>query len=252
MTQTEPSYGFMTINKETNNIINEIYQWKDNVLYTASMMKIVFLGLFLEYGYDDLHTRVAINNNHKEVWGILDSLVYEDETSYNTLLLLMIVISDNTATNIIYEYLIRKIWDISQTILQKFGFTNTKAFDLTDPITFDYGSGQSTPYEFIRIMKYFFYDSVHADYIREILSKQYVKGRWLRYLDRKDFISTWNKTGQIDTVINDCGFLETQESYILYVVFYPIDHVPEFLYDVENDIYKKIWHIVKEYVSKTI
>ena len=238
----------MSIDKNTGTVKYEKYHHKNTTLYTASMMKVVFAWFFLEYCYEELNNTVSILDEYKEVWWVLDSVKNEDTITYNALILLMIVISDNTATNIIYKRLTEKLWDLSAFIGKKFQTYSIQVFDLMDSYSAEYWSWQSNPYEFMKLLQYFFYEFKHSNYLKEILSKQYIKWRGLRYLDVKNFVSAWNKTGQIDLMINDCWFIETADSFMIYTVFCPADNIVEFLYDVENKIYKKIGRIVYKHI----
>jgi beta-lactamase class A len=101
----------------------------DKLYYTASTIKVVLLGLFLEYCEELLDQETNISLKDKFIGGIL----YETHTkkiSYELLLYLMITISDNTATNIIFETLTQKLGNITIALQQKFHTLHTKFFDL--------------------------------------------------------------------------------------------------------------------------
>jgi hypothetical protein len=100
----------------------------------------------------------------------------------------------------------------------------------------------------MKMFHYYVLESPHKDTIKKLLSYQYIKWRGLRYIDDKRFILSWNKTGQLDDMINDCWFLETKDELYLYVMFMKVPkHLP-YQYEVENEYYKVIGNLIKKAV----
>ncbi|MDR0860300.1 MAG: class A beta-lactamase-related serine hydrolase [Candidatus Peribacteria bacterium] len=167
--------------------------------YTASTIKTIFCGLFLEYCSDLFYNIVPVLPKYQLAGGFLNEVGPDNQVSYEILLYLMIVISDNTATMIIYEALTKKLGDLATFLQKKFSLTETTIFDAR--INYDYAL--STPNEFGKLLNYFLITSPQKEVLKKILSLQYVKGRGLRYIDDTSILLSGNKTGQLDDMIND-------------------------------------------------
>ena len=239
------------IDKKSWKILNQTFKNPDTTFFTASTIKIVFAGLFYEYCSSELSKTVKINNKDKFIGGILHWIEWEQEISYEILLNLMIVISDNTATNIIFDKLTATLWDLNTFIRKEFKLEKTTIFDLRTQKGLDYiyGSGESTTQEFWVLMRYFLFESKYANKVKDLLSKQYITGRWLRYIDNQTVINSWNKTWQLDDMINDCWFIETKNAIFLYTIFMKVLTKMNYEYSVENKYYKKIWKIVLDFFN---
>jgi len=213
--------------------------------HTASTVKTVFCGLFLENCSNLLHNIVPIQSQNKLAGGFLNEISEQNQVSYEVLLYLMIIISDNTATMTIYNTLLERLWDLTKFLQQHFSTSKTQIFDARN----NYDYALSTTQEFGMLLNYFLVHSPYKDTIKNILSHQYVKGRGLRYIDDKKFILTGNKTGQLDDQINDCWFLETENEIYLYTIFMKTPTAIPFQYGVENEYYKIIGKLIKECIS---
>lgn len=238
--------GIYKINKKNWKLLDNIFQNPNKLFYTASTIKIVLAGLFYENCLAEFNKTIKVKNKDKSIWWILYNTKWEILISYDVLINLMITISDNTATNIIFDKLTSKLWDLSIFIAKKLNLKNTKIFDIRKQKKLDYmyGSWESTPQEFLILLKYFLFDSKYAKEIRKIMSNQYIKGRWLRYFDKNKFIDTGNKSWQLDDMINDCWFIETKNEIFLYTIFMKVPKNSEYEYEVENKYYKNIWKII--------
>jgi beta-lactamase class A len=153
----------------------------------------------LEYCSDLFYNIVPVLPKYQLAGGFLNEVGPDNQVSYEILLYLMIVISDNTATMIIYEALTKKLGDLATFLQKKFSLTETTIFDAR--INYDYAL--STPNEFGKLLNYFLITSPQKEVLKKILSLQYVKGRGLRYIDDTSILLSGNKTGQLDDMIND-------------------------------------------------
>lgn len=218
----------------------------DKTYYTASTIKTIFCGLFLEYCEDLLYQTISIPLENRLAGGFLSEVNEQNKVSYEILLYLMIIISDNTATITIYEALCERFGDITNFLAEKFWTKETRIFDARTH--YDYAT--STASEFWKLLHYFLIQSSKKDFIKKILSYQYVKGRGLRYIDSEKFILAGNKTGQLDDMINDSGFLETKDEIYLYNIFMKVPKDIPFQYGVENEYYQAIGKIIREAIDQ--
>jgi beta-lactamase class A len=245
--------GFLKISKKTWKELDSIFLNADTIFYTASTIKIVLAWLFYENCRSELHKITKIKNKDKFIWWILYNIKWKTEISYEILIHLMLTISDNTATNSIFDKLTSELWDLTTYVSKKFNIKNTKILDLSKQNNSKHiiWSWKSTPQEFSQLLKYFLFDATYAKKIRDIMTNQYITWRWLRYFDKNNFESIWNKSWQLDDMINDCWFIENKKEIFLYNIFMKVPKKSEYEYQVENKYYKKIWKIILDSFKKT-
>lgn len=159
--------------------------------------------------------------------GILKNLEPGIELTSKNLLILMIIISDNIATNLIIDYL--GLDNINETI-KKFGFINSKMFSKIDLTKYN-KVGETTPYEYaklfegyltnkffnediskeiIEIFKMQKYNSVITNFIPKQYFNKQGESNFINYIASK----SGKMSGKIfdiptDTIINDGGIIST-------------------------------------------
>jgi beta-lactamase class A len=150
---------------------------KEKAFYTASTIKTVFLGMFLEHCSELLYQEVELSEKDKFIGGICYELKGKTRMTYEMLLWLMICISDNSATNIIFDTLTKKLGDLTTFLQKTFATQKTEVFDLKQQNGASYikGSGKSTAQEFMKMFHYYVLESPHKDTIKKLLSYQYIK-----------------------------------------------------------------------------
>lgn len=186
--------------------------------------------------------------------GILKDLEPGIELTSKNLLILMIILSDNIATNLIIEYL--GLDSINETI-KRYGFDNTEMFNKIDLKTYN-KVGVTTAYEYAKLFKGYLTNEFFSEEIsREIIEifkmqkynsvltkfipKQYfnknVECKVIKYIASK----SGKMSGKIfdiptDTIINDGGIISTINGDYVIAIFakenYDKNRIKEF--DVAN------------------
>src|SRR6478672_6841397 len=169
--------------------------------------------------------------------GILQDLSTDDRFSVRDLMMLMIVLSDNTATNLILD---RIGGDAVNARMAKLGLVHTRvmrkilgkgaAAGITEegakPENKKWGLGRSSPQEMVtlleRIYKGELIDKASSDAMLAILKKQRDHNGIAR--DMKD-ITVANKTGALDHLRSDVGIVYSAGGPIAMAI--TVDNIPE-------------------------
>lgn len=195
----------------------------DLVYETASCIK-TFILLVLAKGIEDQGYSkdqiIPLKADHYiSGSGILRSLSHAVSLSIEDMATLMIIVSDNVATNCLIDWL--GLEQINEGI-EKFGFKNTR---LLHPINFDqyHDLGCTTAREygllFEGLLSGKFLEPTMAKWVLEILSKQKYQSMFVKamapalldedYLSSQGQVTILSKSGALDQVRNDGGIVRT-------------------------------------------
>ncbi|MDD2376735.1 MAG: class A beta-lactamase-related serine hydrolase [Clostridia bacterium] len=221
---------------------NEIKFHSDDIFETASCIKLFILIEYYRQVSDGLKNRKDIMEYTKEDnisninSGIISSLEFGLKMTSKDYAILMIICSDNIATNKLIDYL--GIENINNTI-QKLGFKETIIFNKIDFSIYK-KLGQTTPYEYAlaynKILSKELYSEDICNEILDILKKQknndmLIKGLPLydvlfkgedeskiKYIASKSGAIAW-ETDEIDNVRNDGGIISTNIGEYIISIF---------------------------------
>lgn len=222
---------------------------EDEIYETASVIKsFILLDLFeqVERGDKSLEDQLVFKEEFRvDGSGVLHSMLSGLKMSAENFAILMIIVSDNTATNIMIDYL--GIDRINETI-EKYGFTDTR---LLNPIDWD----EYEDLGLITARDYgeFFYKLYNGELVSpkasekmiEIFKKQHYNSMlvrdfpqyYLSYEDstrKEDFeISVASKSGSMNACRNDGGIIYTPLGDYVLVLFHKDFHDP--LYHSEHE-----------------
>ena len=186
----------------------------DRKVKTASVIKLpilVHLALCVSEGRADWNETLELTEAEKVGGaGVLAGMTAGLKLSLHDLAYLMTVISDNTATNTLIEYL--GVAPVNER-MRNFGLTETrllrKSYSPDTPESAIYGMGVTTPNEMLRLLLLLHEkqigDSGANDAITNFLRQQQIRDRIPRYLP-----ADWQylgKTGGVDGVRNDVGIV---------------------------------------------
>jgi beta-lactamase class A len=200
---------------------------------TASTIKTFILGtLFdeVEKGRKSLFDMlVYTKENEIDGSGILKSLDYGVELTVKNVVTLMIIVSDNIATNMMIDYL---GLDTINSFIQCHGFTDTKLHNKID-FTKYHQLGTTTPRDYGRIFEMICKEelvSVEASkQMLEIFKKQHYNSTLTKsfpqyFLDSEDtgeeeLIYVASKSGSMNACRNDGGIISTPYGKYVIVLF---------------------------------
>lgn len=208
---------------------------QDSVFSSASVIKIYILGALFEAvleGRKSLEDTIVVHNSEKVAGtGLLKELTSPVFLSVYDLAVLMIIVSDNVATNLLIDYL-EGCGTVNRFIV-RCGLEKTVLNRKTSPVPQASALGTTTPAEtagFLKkILRREILDEVCCEMFIDILRKQQLKSGFLRNLPldleypensgmpfRFDSAS---KTGSIAGVRNDVGFLFFGDAGYLFSAF---------------------------------
>ncbi|OLR64756.1 serine hydrolase [Peptoniphilus porci] len=196
----------------------------DKRMQSASMIKLLIMLTLLkkvEEGEISLDEKIKLEKEKRvEGSGILKELSYDHLFSIRELLTLMIIISDNFATNILIGKIgmdeinrTAKDFGLKKTILQR----NMMDLDAKERGLDNYTSSD----DILKILKSIYEKNFLGEDMSklaiDILLKQQERDRLQRYL--KEDLKIANKTGDLDNLENDGGIFFTEnKNYILVVL----------------------------------
>jgi beta-lactamase class A len=202
---------------------NIIEKNADEEFETASCVKIFVLTELLRRVHEktlDLNQKLVYKkNNYIDGSGVIRSLSEGLELSLIDYATLMIIVSDNIATNILIEFL--GIENINKTIVS-FGLKQSKIHNKINFEKYD-KLGTSTPREYAKIFELAYKNELYSKEISEkfieILKKQHYNTMMTRdiapyYLDSEDtgdeeLICFATKSGSMNACRNDGGLVYT-------------------------------------------
>lgn len=234
--------GVAAINLTTG---EEVYYNADTLFSTASLIKTpILVELYRQYeiGMLDPLRRIQIDTtNIYPGSGILQHMTLPNTITLQDAALLMIILSDNTATNLVFDQLgpdHQAQLDAVNTMMQTLGLSNTEM--LNKPFGFDtrqdtdfarrYGIGASTPREMMRLMQMFARGGVvspdaSADMIAIHKNQVYTDYVPLYLPAYEDTLSFALKTGAISRARTDAGLIFSPGDTIAYAVM--VDRVDD-------------------------
>jgi beta-lactamase class A len=204
---------------------------------TASVIK---LPIMVEAFYQAREGRRSLDSlllldkdNMVQGSGILQDLSDGLILSLRDALTLMIVLSDNTATNMVIDAV---GIDAVNSRMEKLGLAHTKLFKkvfLPPPKPSEYqkkfGLGVTTPEEMLKLLEMLargdLVDKASSEAMISILKKQRDRDQIPRYISYDDLgesargIQVANKTGALDRVRNDVGLVFTRKGTYLMAIF---------------------------------
>lgn len=199
---------------------------------TASTIKLaVLVEAFLQIKEGKLHLADPIVLQAAERVGgsgILQDMQPGMRLTFQDALTLMIVESDNTATNLVLD---RVGIPAVNTRMAALGFANTKVFKkvfvpLGRPLTDEereFGLGVTTPDEMVRLLAMIethkVADAESCDRMIAILKKQRDLNSLQRYLMGEPKVSIASKSGALDDVRNDVGLVYAPAGTLAIAVF---------------------------------
>ena len=221
----------------------------DKQVPSASMIKLlILLKAFDEChkGKLNLEDTISLDDYERvDGSGILKELYRNHKFSIRELLILMIIVSDNTATNILIDLLgreeINKIGHdlgLEKTILQR---------KMMDSLAKEKGLDNFTSSnEILKLLKMIYEKNfINEDYSElalDILLRQQERDRLQRYLPEDLKIA--NKSGDLDNLENDGGiFFTKNKNYILVVLVNQAESnvlAKEIIGEISLKIYKEI------------
>ncbi|MCX7695547.1 MAG: class A beta-lactamase-related serine hydrolase [Caloramator sp.] len=201
-----------------------VFEFKsDKVFSSASTIKVpILLALFNKElnGELDLNKRISLKEgDFVGGAGILNLLNKNNTYTILDLAKLMIVLSDNTATNVIIDLLgidyinnYFKEVGLEKTILQRRMmdfYMKNKGFD-------NYTTARDLGIVFEKIYKKEILNSYYCDLAIKILKEQKLKGGLDRYIGEKYKIA--HKTGDLKKLEHDCGIIFKEEPIVIVVL----------------------------------
>ncbi len=194
-----------------------IYMNSHDVFQSASLIKIpILLSVLLAYKKGDINIQkqVTISNENKVGGsGVLQALSNGLTLSVKDLMTLMIIVSDNTATNFLIDLV--GIEAINGTF-QEMGLKQTKLNrKMMDFASIEQGKdNQTTPGEMILCLKLVnqFNEHFRVDGLniaKDTLKHQQYREKLPALVD-EDKIMVFNKTGELSNVEHDCAIFDYQ------------------------------------------
>lgn len=205
----------------------------DEKYETASTIKTYILGALYEEvakGRKRLDDMLKYTKeNETEGSGILNSLDYGVELTVKNTATLMIIVSDNIATNMIIDYL---GLDTINAFIQSHGFKDTRLHNRIDFTEYD-RLGTTTPGDYGRFFELLCQEELvsagASEEMLEIFRKQHynaaiTKGFPQYFLDSEDtgeeeLIYVASKSGSMDACRNDGGIVSTPYGKYVIVLF---------------------------------
>jgi beta-lactamase class A len=200
--------GFYIKDKNSNKVIK--YN-ENNVFETASCIKVFILVEYFKQVYEN---KISINDYFEYTKddnkpglnsGIISSLDYGLKLTSKDYATLMIIYSDNIATNKIIKYL--GIENINNTI-KELGFNNTDICNELDIVKY-HKFGNTTPYEYAKIFEMLLDGKVINETISnnclEVLKKQKHNDMIVKYLPINDLLFKGEETSNIKYIASKSG-----------------------------------------------
>jgi beta-lactamase class A len=229
---------------------------------TASTIKLPILcalASLVEQGKVRWDDRIVLKPDDKVTGsGVLGSMADGTDLTVRNLAILMIIVSDNTATNLILD---RISADAVNDYLDSIGIHDTRSnrkvrgdgSQLKDPSGWSkaglleknkkYGLGVSTPRDMVRILEMLAEGKIvspeaSAD-ILDILKMQQVRGGLARHAP--EGLEVASKSGSLDALRSDVGIVYDKEGPIAMAI--TVDDMPEIDYSPDNVGEVLIWDI---------
>ncbi|MCH4887468.1 serine hydrolase [Acidaminobacter sp. JC074] len=213
---------------------NQVIAKDEDLLYeTASCIKAFILLVIakkVQDGHLDKKEIISIREEHYIGGsGILKDLSLNVSLTLEDLSTLMIIVSDNTATNCLIDLL---GMDAINESISKFGFKSTKLLNILDFDQYD-TLGQTTALEYGRLFEGLlnerFLNHDMNTWVLDILSKQKYQSMFTKsmppslldedYLSDEKAVVIMSKSGSFDHVRNDGGIVRTDIGDYVLILF---------------------------------
>ncbi len=183
--------------------------------------------------------------------GVLSEFSDNTKIDLRTALNLMIVVSDNTATNLVLE---RVTSDAVNKRMESLGFPNTKSIRrvfgtdkdskvATDPVIRNFGLGMTTPKEMVGLLEMLengkLVSPEASKGMLDILRRQQYKDGIGR--NALDTVPIASKSGTLDRLRSDVGIAYTRRGRIVMAI--TVDDMPVVHYATDNEGSLMIWKI---------
>jgi beta-lactamase class A len=192
--------------------------------------------------------------------GVIRALDDGTELTVRNLATLMIIVSDNTATNLILE---RITADAVNDYLDSIGLTQTRSnrkiaggaspgWSRTGQLDDNkrFGLGVSTPREMVKLLELLHQGKIvsaeASKHVIEVLEKQQVKAAIGRHAPREWKVAS--KSGTLDALRSDVGIVYTKSGPIAIAI--TLDDMPETDYSPDNVGEKLIWELTQALVNE--
>lgn len=226
----------------------------DEPVRTASTIKLPIMATVFQHvaqgkvKWDD--EIILTKEKKKGGSGILFEFSDNTKLDLRSALHLMIVVSDNSATNLVLDKVsadsvneFMATLGLKQTLsLRKvFGGGESKAF--ADPVNIPFGLGKSSPRDMVRLLEMLERGEVvskeaSAEMIAILKRQQLKDGLWRGVPDN---ISTASKSGALDALRSDVGIIYSPNGRIAMAI--TIDNMPLVAYNQENAGLALIWKL---------
>lgn len=231
----------------------KVYELRaDERVRTASTIKLaIMIEVFAQVAENKLKLSDKIALKGKQGGsGILGEFSEGTEIDLKTLVNLMIVVSDNTATNLILD---KVTADAVNARMERLGFNNIRSLRkiggggeakiANEGINRLFGIGSSTMREMGRLMEMLERGEIvskqaSADMIAILRRQQYTDGIGRGLLDTTPIAS---KSGALDRLRSDVGIIYTRRGRIAMAI--TIDEMPIVYYNQENPGLKMLWRL---------
>ncbi|MCS7082561.1 MAG: class A beta-lactamase-related serine hydrolase [Bacteroidetes bacterium] len=249
----EARYG-LTLGVAARNLSTDqtLYYKADTLFPTASVIKLpVLVELYRQYARGYLHPRDTVLLDSSRLYpgsGVLRYLSVPRMLSLEDAAVLMIILSDNTATNLVFDKLgphhEARLDSVNRT-LRALGLEKTtmhnKPFSVrtrkNTPQALRYGIGMSTPREMLLLLSKLARGEVISPEASRAMIEILLRQQWTelapRYLPvEADSLKIAHKTGAISTARSDVGIIFTPRDTIVYAVM--TDHVSDPRWTIDN------------------
>lgn len=224
----------------------------DERVRTASTIKLaIMVEVFAEIAEGNLKwTDKFTLKNRQGGSGILGEFTEGSEIDLKTLVNLMIVVSDNTATNLILD---KVTSDAVNARMEQLGFANIRSLRkiggggdariASEGVNRLFGIGVSTMREMARLLERLERGEIvskqaSAEMIAILKRQQYTDGIGRGLLDTTQIAS---KSGALDRLRSDVGIIYTRRGRVVMAI--TVDEMPVVQYNEENPGLKMLWHL---------
>lgn len=216
---------------ESTSILTNHHQSK--IFESASLIKLPIMIYIFEHLDDASRTSLLSVEDKVGGSGVLQNMSVE-KLSINDLIFLMIVVSDNSATNILINHF--GIHHINQFIQQQLDCKNTLLNRMMmDEEAIKAGKQNVTTAEdMIKILRYIT-QSPYKEEMLAIMQQQHLNEKVSIYKTfYEESLTYYTKSGEFDNIINDVGIIKHNEHFYYYCFLSNIEK-PETAQDFSHD-----------------
>ena len=223
----------------------------DDVFSSASLIKVPILLAVLDYleeKNESIHQIVKVAKENRVDFSVLTELEAKEATLHE-LLVWMIITSDNTATNVLVDFL--GLESLNQ-YFNKIGLNQTRIQrKMMDFVQLEKGldnltTARDMAFLFTAIYRQKLLSKKHSELALDILSRQRVHDSLKRYI--ADDVKVAHKTGSLETVEHDVGIVFSKKTAYIIGVFVT-DHANN---EEAKKLIGKLSKIVYDYLGKEV